>query len=246
MLSPPMSSAWLSFRYLPYWTKFSATCRASSRVGSRIRLARHAGAGAAAGEDVQHRQGEAGGLAGAGLRAAQHVAAHQHEGDGLRLDRRRAADSPCRARRAGSARTGPAGAKPSASAAASSATRLSASASSDSGAGSDSVAASVSAAVTARLGGLRRICGRCGALPLRFGHSLLGRSGQRRCVARHGLQSSPTAPCSALRSQEYRTKIGPVRVEVSRAHTRSAQAALFAWRSYRQKTLKKSRLTVAP
>ncbi len=38
MLSPPISSAWLSFRYLPYWTKFSATCRASSRVGSRIRL----------------------------------------------------------------------------------------------------------------------------------------------------------------------------------------------------------------
>ncbi len=38
MLSPPIISAWVSFRYLPYWTKFSATCRASSRVGSRIRL----------------------------------------------------------------------------------------------------------------------------------------------------------------------------------------------------------------
>ena len=49
--------------------------------------ARHAGAGARAGQDVQHRQGEAGGLAGAGLRHAQHVAAHQHERDRLLLDR---------------------------------------------------------------------------------------------------------------------------------------------------------------
>ena len=38
MLSPPMISACVSFRYLPYSTKFSATCKASSRVGSRIRL----------------------------------------------------------------------------------------------------------------------------------------------------------------------------------------------------------------
>ena len=38
MLSPPMISAWVSFRYLPYCRKFSATCSASSRVGSRIRL----------------------------------------------------------------------------------------------------------------------------------------------------------------------------------------------------------------
>ncbi len=36
MLSPPISSAWLSLRYLPYCTKFSATCRANSRVGSRM------------------------------------------------------------------------------------------------------------------------------------------------------------------------------------------------------------------
>ena len=53
--------------------------------------ARHAGAGARAGQDVQHRQGEAGGLAGAGLRHAHHVAAHQHERDRLLLDRRRMA-----------------------------------------------------------------------------------------------------------------------------------------------------------
>ena len=51
--------------------------------------ARHAGAGARAGQDVQHRQGEAGGLAGAGLRRAQHVAAHQHDRNRLLLDRRR-------------------------------------------------------------------------------------------------------------------------------------------------------------
>ena len=38
MLSPPISSAWLSLRYLPYFSKFSATCNANSRVGSRIRL----------------------------------------------------------------------------------------------------------------------------------------------------------------------------------------------------------------
>ncbi len=50
--------------------------------------ARHAGAGAGTGEDVEHRQGEAGGLAGAGLRHAQHVAAHQHDRDRLFLDRR--------------------------------------------------------------------------------------------------------------------------------------------------------------
>ena len=38
MLSPPISSACTRFRCAPYFTKFSATCRASSRVGSRIRL----------------------------------------------------------------------------------------------------------------------------------------------------------------------------------------------------------------
>ena len=56
--------------------------------GLEDQAARHAGAGAGAGEDVDHRQREARRLAGAGLRAAQHVAAHQHDGDRLRLDRR--------------------------------------------------------------------------------------------------------------------------------------------------------------
>ena len=51
--------------------------------------ARHARPGPRAGQDVEHRQGEAGGLAGAGLRRAQHVAPHQHDGDRLLLDRRR-------------------------------------------------------------------------------------------------------------------------------------------------------------
>ena len=37
-LSPPISNAWFNLRYLPYLTKFSATCSANSRVGSRIRL----------------------------------------------------------------------------------------------------------------------------------------------------------------------------------------------------------------
>src|SRR6266851_2317133 len=49
--------------------------------------ARHARLGAAGGQDVDHRQGEAGGLAGSGLRAAEHVAARQDDGNGLLLDR---------------------------------------------------------------------------------------------------------------------------------------------------------------
>ncbi len=36
MLSPPMSSAWVRLRYFPYFTNCSATCSASSRVGSRM------------------------------------------------------------------------------------------------------------------------------------------------------------------------------------------------------------------
>ena len=69
-------------------SKFSATWAASSRVGSRIERARHAGAGAALFEQRQHRQHEGGGLAGAGLGDAQHVAALEGGGDGLRLDGR--------------------------------------------------------------------------------------------------------------------------------------------------------------
>ena len=54
---------------------------------------RHAGAGAAALEHRQHRQGEGRGLAGAGLGDAQDVAALQGVGNGLFLDRRRACRS---------------------------------------------------------------------------------------------------------------------------------------------------------
>ena len=91
MLSPPMISACVSFRYLPYWTKFSATCSASSRVGSRIRL-RGMRARARDPERMSSiGKREAGGLAGAGLRHAHHVAPHQDEGDRLLLDRRRMA-----------------------------------------------------------------------------------------------------------------------------------------------------------
>ena len=49
--------------------------------------ARHAGAGAPGGEDVDHGKGETGGLAGAGLCATQDIASGQHIGDGLFLDR---------------------------------------------------------------------------------------------------------------------------------------------------------------
>jgi len=38
-------------------------------------------------QDLQQRQGEAGGLAGAGLRGAEEVLAGENDGDGLRLDR---------------------------------------------------------------------------------------------------------------------------------------------------------------
>jgi hypothetical protein len=51
--------------------------------------ARHARPAAAMGQNVDHRQHEARGLAGAGLGDAHHVAHHQHGGDRLRLDRRR-------------------------------------------------------------------------------------------------------------------------------------------------------------
>jgi hypothetical protein len=37
-------------------------------------------------EQLQHRQGEAGGLAGAGLRGGEKIAAGENDGDGLRLD----------------------------------------------------------------------------------------------------------------------------------------------------------------
>ena len=49
--------------------------------------ARHAGAGAAFGKDVDHRQHEAGGLAGPGLSDTDQVAAHQCAGDDALLDR---------------------------------------------------------------------------------------------------------------------------------------------------------------
>ena len=49
----------------------------------------HSGAGAAALQHGQHRQGEGGGLAGARLGDAEHVAALQGVGNGLRLDGRR-------------------------------------------------------------------------------------------------------------------------------------------------------------
>ncbi len=91
MLSPPMIKACVSFRYFPYWTKFSATCKREFARRLQDQAARHAGAGARARQDVQHRQGEAGGLAGAGLRRSHHVPPHQHERDRLLLDRGRVA-----------------------------------------------------------------------------------------------------------------------------------------------------------
>ncbi len=50
---------------------------------------RHARTAASMGEDIDHRQHEAGGLAGARLRNADQIPHHQDGGDRLRLDRRR-------------------------------------------------------------------------------------------------------------------------------------------------------------
>ncbi len=57
--------------------------------GAEHQGARHARAGPAGGQTVDHRQGEGGGLAGAGLGDAQHVAAGQGDRDRLFLDRGR-------------------------------------------------------------------------------------------------------------------------------------------------------------
>jgi hypothetical protein len=49
--------------------------------------ARHAGAGAVPGEDVDHRQSEGSGFAGAGLGRGHKVAPHQHQRNGVLLNR---------------------------------------------------------------------------------------------------------------------------------------------------------------
>ena len=91
MLSPPMMSAWVSFRVLAVLDEILRHLQRQFAGRLQDEAARHARPCPAAGQDVEHRQGEAGGFAGAGLRAAQQVAPHQHPGDGLRLDRRRRA-----------------------------------------------------------------------------------------------------------------------------------------------------------
>ncbi len=91
MLSPPMISAWVSFRYLPYCDEILGDLQRQFPRRLQDQAARHARPRARSGEDIQHRQGEARGLAGAGLRHPQHVAAHQNERDRLFLNRRRMA-----------------------------------------------------------------------------------------------------------------------------------------------------------
>ena len=68
-----------SLWFLPYFSKFSWTCAASSRVGSRMSV-RACGHGRGPLEQRQHRQDERGRLTGAGLRNAQHVAAARARG----------------------------------------------------------------------------------------------------------------------------------------------------------------------
>ena len=74
---------------LPYFSKFSATCAASSRVGSRMSVrgmrarARPFSRRVSIGRTKRRR------LAGAGLGDAEHVAALEHVRDGAGLDRGR-------------------------------------------------------------------------------------------------------------------------------------------------------------
>ena len=65
---------------MPYFSKFSATWAASSRVGSRISERGMRARARPWREDVDHRQDEAGGLAGAGLGDADDVAPISTEG----------------------------------------------------------------------------------------------------------------------------------------------------------------------
>ncbi len=88
MLSPPISSACCSCRYLPYCDEVFGDLQRQLARRLQDQAARHPCPRARPGQDVEHRQGEAGGLAGAGLRGAEHVAAHQHDRDRLALDRR--------------------------------------------------------------------------------------------------------------------------------------------------------------
>ncbi len=106
MLSPPMISAWVSFRYLPYCDEVLGDLQRQFARRLQDQAARHAGAGARAGQDVEHRQGEAGGLAGAGLRRA-----HARRGPSARTESPAPGsasdgDSPCRRWRAAPPRTG--------------------------------------------------------------------------------------------------------------------------------------------
>jgi hypothetical protein len=61
-----------------------------SKLARRLQdqRARHAHFSAAAGQNVDHRQHEGGGLAGARLGTSEDVSTHQHDGDGFFLDRR--------------------------------------------------------------------------------------------------------------------------------------------------------------
>ena len=72
---------------MAYLCVASATCIASSRVGTstRARAARVFG-GAGPGQPIEDRQDEGGGLAGAGAGLADQVAALEQQGDGLALD----------------------------------------------------------------------------------------------------------------------------------------------------------------
>ena len=76
----------MSFWPAPYLSKFSFTCAASSRVGSRIRV-RGMRARAAFFEKRQHRQNEGSGFASAGLGNAENILARKDVRNCLFLDR---------------------------------------------------------------------------------------------------------------------------------------------------------------
>ena len=101
-----MISACVSFRYLPYCDEILGHLQRQFARRLQDQAARHTRAGARTGQDIEHRQGEAGGLAGAGLGRAHHVTAHQDDRGSPVPGSASDGGSPCRRSRAAHPRTG--------------------------------------------------------------------------------------------------------------------------------------------
>ena len=87
--APPYSGTTLRPRPCAYLWIASATCIASSRVGTSTRPRGLLARVALVGDALEHRQRERRRLSGAGCRLRQQIAAREHQGNGFALDRRR-------------------------------------------------------------------------------------------------------------------------------------------------------------